>query len=279
LYEHFLRVGFRLSFPPIVRKLLCYLGISPAQIKPNGWRYLLGCCILWPYIFGDGVLSRFESFSMFISPLGMAIGCGPFSLGIIKLSICLLRIQITRSGSIACSWFRADGMPRNRMMVTSRSFTVRFLVLGNLLLITVSHLDPLSLQYSCSSGSYFFLITSVLFSGQDIPALNAEQRRRVDRILEFAADKSDLAQDIRDFDLLVTRGRIHKHLGYRVVGSWAPKKKAVPERKPIPEEFPREMFPEGKKIPGKVGHPERKRVPEKELPSPEKRKLPEKKAT
>jgi hypothetical protein len=127
---------------------------------------------------------------------------------------------------------------------------------------------------------YFFFMTSVLFSGQDIPALNAKQQRRVDWVLEFVADKSDLAQDIRDFDLLVTRGRIHKHLGYRVAGSWAPKKKADPERKPIPEEFPREMFPEGKRIPGKGGHPERKRVPEKELPekkkSPEKRRLLEK---
>jgi hypothetical protein len=119
------------------------------------------------------------------------------------------------------------------------------------------------------------LTTSVLFSGQDIPPLNPEQQRRVDWILEFAANKSDLARDIRDFDLLVTRGRIRKHLGFQVVGSWDPKKKADSGKRKIPEEFPREMFPKGKKV------PERKKISERELndkkKSPEKRKLPERK--
>lgn len=104
--------------------------------------------------------------------------------------------------------------------------------------------------------------------------MTVEQQRRVDWILGFAADKSALARDIRDFDLLVTRGRIHKYLGYRVVGSYFPKKKADPERRPIPEKFPREMFHMGKKISRKVGPLERKSEPEKGFP--EKRKSPEK---
>jgi hypothetical protein len=119
-----------------------------------------------------------------------------------------------------------------------------------------------------------FLMASVLFSGQEIPSLTVEQQRRVDWILGFAADKSALARDIRDFDLLVTRGRIHKYLGYRVVGSYAPKKKADSEGRHIPEEFPREMFHVGKKISGKVGPFERKRASEKG--SPEKKRSPEK---
>jgi hypothetical protein len=69
LYEHFLKVGFRFPFPPIVRKLLCYLDLSPAQIKPNGWRYLLGCCILWLYIFGDGVALLVREFLNVYQPV------------------------------------------------------------------------------------------------------------------------------------------------------------------------------------------------------------------
>ena len=37
-----MNVGFRFPLPSIVRRLLCYFSISPAQIKPNGWRNLLG---------------------------------------------------------------------------------------------------------------------------------------------------------------------------------------------------------------------------------------------
>jgi hypothetical protein len=69
LYEHFLRVGFRFPLPSIVRRLLCYFSISPAQIKPNGWRNLLGCCVLWPYVFGDGVALSIAEFLNIYQPV------------------------------------------------------------------------------------------------------------------------------------------------------------------------------------------------------------------
>lgn len=69
LCEHFLRVGFRFPLPSIVRRLLCYFDLSPTQIKPNGWRYLLGCCILWPYVFGDEVSLSIAEFLNVYQPV------------------------------------------------------------------------------------------------------------------------------------------------------------------------------------------------------------------
>ncbi|KAL6995637.1 hypothetical protein U1Q18_005772, partial [Sarracenia purpurea var. burkii] len=47
IFEGALQAGMRLPFPPLVRNILDYLGISPGQLWPNGWRILLGCVIIW----------------------------------------------------------------------------------------------------------------------------------------------------------------------------------------------------------------------------------------
>jgi hypothetical protein len=48
VYERMLKAGLRFPFPKIARELLCYLGVAPFQIAPNGWRFLIACYLLWP---------------------------------------------------------------------------------------------------------------------------------------------------------------------------------------------------------------------------------------
>lgn len=38
--------GLRLPFPKIVREVLEFYGLAPAQITPNSWRHLIGCAVL-----------------------------------------------------------------------------------------------------------------------------------------------------------------------------------------------------------------------------------------
>jgi len=45
-----LLAGLRFPFPNIVQELLCYLRVALFQIKPNGWRYFLATCLLWPMV-------------------------------------------------------------------------------------------------------------------------------------------------------------------------------------------------------------------------------------
>ena len=52
LYEDTLAAGLRLSFHPLARDLLIFLGITPGQLAPNGWWFLMGAAYLWPQRFG-----------------------------------------------------------------------------------------------------------------------------------------------------------------------------------------------------------------------------------
>jgi hypothetical protein len=46
--------GLRLPFLAIAQDLLGYLNLALSQIKPKGWRCFLSCCILWPFVLGEG---------------------------------------------------------------------------------------------------------------------------------------------------------------------------------------------------------------------------------
>jgi hypothetical protein len=47
IYEKMLLAGLRFPFSDIARELVLFLGVSPSQLTPNAWRYLLGSSILW----------------------------------------------------------------------------------------------------------------------------------------------------------------------------------------------------------------------------------------
>jgi hypothetical protein len=46
-YEKMLLAGLRFPLPDIARELVLFLGVSPSQLIPNAWRYLLASFILW----------------------------------------------------------------------------------------------------------------------------------------------------------------------------------------------------------------------------------------
>jgi hypothetical protein len=49
VYERMFLAGLRLPLPPIVRELLFSLGIAPAQLMPNGWRYFFFYLLIMAY--------------------------------------------------------------------------------------------------------------------------------------------------------------------------------------------------------------------------------------
>ena len=57
VYERMFLAGLRLPFPQIVRELLSSLGIAPAQLMPNGWRYFFSTYLLWPIVFQGETMS------------------------------------------------------------------------------------------------------------------------------------------------------------------------------------------------------------------------------
>ena len=57
VYELMFLAGVRLPFPQIVWELLSSLGIAPAQLMPNGWRYFFLTYLLWPIVFSGEIMS------------------------------------------------------------------------------------------------------------------------------------------------------------------------------------------------------------------------------
>jgi hypothetical protein len=51
-YEKMLLAGLRFPLPDIARELVLFLGVSPSQLTPNAWRYLLASFILWRTVLG-----------------------------------------------------------------------------------------------------------------------------------------------------------------------------------------------------------------------------------
>ena len=52
VYEVALAAGLRLPLHPFARDLLIFLRISPSQLIPNSWQFLMGAAYLWPQHFG-----------------------------------------------------------------------------------------------------------------------------------------------------------------------------------------------------------------------------------
>jgi hypothetical protein len=51
-YEKMLLARLRFPLPDIARELVLFLGVSPSQLTPNAWRYLLASFILWLTVLG-----------------------------------------------------------------------------------------------------------------------------------------------------------------------------------------------------------------------------------
>ena len=57
VYETMFKVGFRLSFLPVVREFLGYLDLAPHQIAPNSWKVFHSYMVLWPLALGNSTSS------------------------------------------------------------------------------------------------------------------------------------------------------------------------------------------------------------------------------
>lgn len=61
--------GVRLPFLPVIQDLLAYLGLAPSQVKPNGWRYLISSCVLWPLVLGKPASLTAKEFLYLYQPI------------------------------------------------------------------------------------------------------------------------------------------------------------------------------------------------------------------
>jgi hypothetical protein len=69
LHKSMVKAGPRLLFPTLDRDLLCYLRLTPSQIKPNDWRYFLSYCILWPLVLGEDTSLTLKKFLFVYRPV------------------------------------------------------------------------------------------------------------------------------------------------------------------------------------------------------------------
>lgn len=54
--------GLCLPFPRIVKEVLEFFGLAPAQIASNSWRHLIGCAVLWQAMSNGGSHLMVEAF-------------------------------------------------------------------------------------------------------------------------------------------------------------------------------------------------------------------------
>jgi hypothetical protein len=69
LCKSMVKAGLRLLFPTLDQDLLCYLRLTPSQIKPNDWRYFLSYCILWPLVLGEDTSLTLKKFPFLYHPV------------------------------------------------------------------------------------------------------------------------------------------------------------------------------------------------------------------
>jgi hypothetical protein len=58
MHKEVFQAGLRLPLHPFVRELLVEMTLSLGQIKPNGWGFVMSCCILWQMVVGRTVTLR-----------------------------------------------------------------------------------------------------------------------------------------------------------------------------------------------------------------------------
>jgi hypothetical protein len=58
MHKEVFQAGLRLPLHPFVRELLVEMTLSLGQIKPNGWGFVVSCCILWQMVVGRTVTLR-----------------------------------------------------------------------------------------------------------------------------------------------------------------------------------------------------------------------------
>lgn len=64
--EGIFKCGVCLPLLPVIRELLCELGLAPIQILPNAWQFMLACAVIWPMALGRGSsLSAREFLSLY----------------------------------------------------------------------------------------------------------------------------------------------------------------------------------------------------------------------
>ena len=47
IYEQMFKLDVRLPVYPIIRAVLSFINLAPAQLSPNAWRVLVGAIVLW----------------------------------------------------------------------------------------------------------------------------------------------------------------------------------------------------------------------------------------
>lgn len=70
IFKMMLKVSVSLPLSLVVQEILYTLGMSPIQLKPNGWRNLLTCCVVaWLMVLGENAQLTAPEFLKLFSPV------------------------------------------------------------------------------------------------------------------------------------------------------------------------------------------------------------------
>jgi hypothetical protein len=107
LYE--INVGFRLPFPNIFRELFCQLKLAPRQIKPNGWKYLMSYCLLWPMALGKDFMLTIRELLAIYRPIKSNEWPCSFEAWVTKLVFVLIKYLSTKKWETLFFLVSGDG--------------------------------------------------------------------------------------------------------------------------------------------------------------------------
>jgi hypothetical protein len=107
LYE--IKVGFRLPFLNIFWELFYQLKLAPRQIKPNGWKYLMSCCLLWPMALGNDSVLTIRELLVVYRPIKSREWLCSFEAWVTKLVFVLIKYSSTKKWEIRFFLVWGDG--------------------------------------------------------------------------------------------------------------------------------------------------------------------------